>query len=56
MPAFKCQDMGMKCDFEVKDGSQDELMKMIALHAADSHNMKEIPSDMMEQVKKVIKK
>lgn len=56
MASFKCKDMGMKCGFEVKDESQDELMKMVALHASNTHNIKEIPSDMMEKVKKAVKK
>ncbi|MBI4283231.1 MAG: DUF1059 domain-containing protein [Chloroflexi bacterium] len=56
MPSFKCKDMGMKCEFEVKDENQDELMKMISLHAANTHDMKSIPPDMAEKVKKVIKK
>ncbi|MBI2831766.1 MAG: DUF1059 domain-containing protein [Chloroflexi bacterium] len=56
MSSFKCKDMGMKCKFEVKTENQDELMPMIALHAEKSHSMKDIPPDMMEKVKKVIKK
>ncbi len=48
--------MGMKCGFEVKTENADEMMPMIALHAEKSHNMKEIPPDMVEKVKKAIKK
>jgi predicted small metal-binding protein len=56
MASFKCKDLGMKCGFEVKDENQAELMEVIALHAEKSHNMKEFPPDMMEKVKKAIKK
>ncbi len=56
MPSIKCADLGMKCGFEVKDENQDELMKIIALHAENSHNIKEVSPDMMEKVKKAIKK
>ncbi len=56
MPEFKCKDLGMTCSFEVKDENQDEMMKMIALHGASSHGIKEIPPDMMAKIKKVIKK
>ena len=56
MASFKCKDLGMKCGFEVKDENQDELMKMIALHAENTHKMKEMAPDMMEKVKKAIKK
>jgi predicted small metal-binding protein len=36
--------------------SSDLLMQIIALHAEKSHNMKTIPPDVMEKVKKAIKK
>jgi predicted small metal-binding protein len=56
MPSFKCKDVGMKCKFEVKDENQDELMSIIAMHGEKSHNIKEIAPDMMEKIKKAIKK
>ena len=56
MASFKCKDVGMKCNFEVKDENQDELMQIIALHGEKSHDIKEIPPEMMEKVKKAIKK
>ena len=56
MASFKCKDIGMKCKFEVKTDNQDELMPIIALHADKSHNMKEFSPDMLEKVKKAIKK
>lgn len=56
MASFKCKDLGMKCSFEIKDENQDELMQMIALHAEKSQNIKEFPPDMVEKVKKAIKK
>jgi len=52
MASFKCKDLGMKCSFEIKDENQDELMQIIGLHADKTHNMKAIPPDMMEKVKK----
>ena len=56
MPSFKCKDAGMKCKFEVKTEKQDELMPIIAVHAEKSHNMKDVSPDMMEKIKKAIKK
>ena len=55
MPSFKCKDMGVKCEFEVKDENQEEMMSIIALHAEKSHNMKEIPPETMEEIKKAVK-
>jgi predicted small metal-binding protein len=56
MASFKCKDMGMKCGFEVKDENQDELMSIIAMHADKTHNMKQPSAEMMDKIKKAIKK
>ncbi len=56
MASFKCKDIGMKCNFEVKTENPDELMPIIAIHAEKSHNMKEIDPATLEKVKKAIKK
>jgi predicted small metal-binding protein len=56
MASFKCKDMGMKCGFEVKDENQDEMMEIITLHAKKSHNIAQLPPDMVEKAKKAIKK
>jgi predicted small metal-binding protein len=56
MASFKCKDIGMNCGFEVKDDNQDELMKIVALHAQNTHNMKEVPAETVEKIKKAIKK
>lgn len=56
MASFKCKDMGMKCAFEVKNENEDELKEVIALHGKKSHNITEFSPDMMEKVKKAIKK
>jgi predicted small metal-binding protein len=56
MPSFACKDLGMKCDWKVTGKTEGEIMPKIAEHAAKVHNMKTIPPDMMEKVKKAIKK
>jgi predicted small metal-binding protein len=56
MASFKCADIGMTCGFEVKDADQDELMKIVTLHAQNTHKMKEIPADTVAKIKKAIKK
>lgn len=55
MATFKCKDIGMNDSFEVKDENQDELMKVIALHAANSHGIKEVTPEFAEKIKKAIK-
>ncbi len=56
MPSIKCKDLGMKCGFEVKDENMDEMMQILALHAEKTHKLKIIPPELMEKVKKAIKK
>jgi predicted small metal-binding protein len=56
MAKFKCKDIGMKCGFEVQDEDEKELMKIVALHAENTHGMKEVPPETLEKIKKAIKK
>ena len=56
MPSFACKDLGMKCEWRVNGKTEAEIIPKIADHAAKTHNMKTIPPDMMEKVKKAIKK
>ena len=56
MPSFKCADLGMNCPFEATAETEEELMKKIAEHGAKAHDMKTIPPDMQEKIKKAIKK
>ena len=48
--------MGMKCGFEVKDENENELMSIIAMHADKTHNIKQPSTEMMDKIKKAIKK
>ena len=54
MPSIKCKDVGLDCDFEVAADTEDELMKKIAEHAAEVHDMKTIPPEVIEKVKRAI--
>ncbi len=55
MPSMRCKDVGLDCDFEATAATEDELMKQVAEHAAEAHNMKTIPPDVMDKVKKAIR-
>ncbi len=53
---FKCKDIGMKCDFEVKGVStKDEMMQVVSAHAKGAHNMATIPPDVASKVSSAIK-
>lgn len=55
MPSFACKDIGMKCGFKTTAKTTDELMKKIAVHAADAHNMKTVDDATLASIKKAIK-
>ncbi len=56
MPSFKCADIGMKNDpFEVKTATKEELMKMVALHAKETHGMEKLDPALVKQVEKAVK-
>lgn len=56
MPSFACKDMGMTDDWKATAKTEDELLKKIKEHAGKVHNLKDMSPEMMEQVKKAIKK
>jgi predicted small metal-binding protein len=56
MPSFKCSDTGMTCPFETSADTEEELMGKIARHAKEAHGMDPVSPEMMEKVKKAIKK
>jgi predicted small metal-binding protein len=55
MPSFKCKDLGMNDSFEVRTDKKDELIKLIALHAKDAHNIPVISPEMLKKIEAVIR-
>jgi predicted small metal-binding protein len=45
----------MDCDFVARADSEEELMKKAAEHAAKTHNMKEIPAEVLSKVRAAIR-
>jgi predicted small metal-binding protein len=56
MPSFACKDMGMTDDWKATAKTEDELLKKIKEHAGKVHNIKDMSPEMVEQLKKAIKK
>ena len=52
---LKCRDVGMDCDFEVRAGTEEEILKKAAEHAQTVHNMKEITKEVAEKVRAAIR-
>ena len=55
MASFKCKDMGLECEFEIRDENKDELMWVVAVHADETHDMNRAPPEMMDKIKKAVK-
>jgi len=56
MTKFKCKDIGMKCDFEVKNAtSKDEVMEIAQVHARRAHNITSMTPDLQAKMSAAIK-
>jgi len=55
--SFKCKDAGMNCGFEVKGAtSEEEVLSIAKVHAEKAHGLREVPKEVVDAVKRVIKK
>lgn len=52
---LRCRDVGLDCDFVIRADSEEELLKKAAEHAATTHDMKEIPEEILSQVRAAIR-
>ena len=52
---LRCKDVGMDCDFVARADSEEELLKKAVEHAAKTHNMKEIPAEVLSKVRAAIR-
>ncbi len=56
MASFKCKDIGMDCKFEVKNASsKDEVMKLMVVHAKETHKMETVDPDLGAKIMSKIK-
>jgi predicted small metal-binding protein len=52
---LRCSEMGAECNWEGRAETEEELYKMATEHAAKAHGMKEIPKELWEQAKTLIR-
>ena len=52
---LRCSDMGVNCNWVGRAETEEELFKMAAKHAADEHDMKEIPKELLAKAKTLIR-
>jgi predicted small metal-binding protein len=50
-----CGDVVPGCKFEASAGTEEELMKHVAAHAAQAHGVKEVTPELAEKVKAAIR-
>ncbi len=52
---LRCRDVGMDCDFEARAETEEQIMQKAAEHAQVTHNMKEIPPELVSKVRAAIR-
>ncbi len=52
---LQCKDIGMDCDFVAHADTEEEILKKAAEHAATTHDMKEIPEEVLVKVRAAIR-
>ena len=52
---LSCRDLGADCDFVARGETEEDLMKAAAEHGAQVHGMTDIPPEMMEKAKTMIR-
>ena len=50
-----CRDVGQDCDFVARGDSDEEVMGQVAEHARTAHGMEEVPSELAEKARAVIR-
>jgi predicted small metal-binding protein len=51
---LRCRDVGMDCDYEARAETEEEILKKVAEHAGTTHNMMEIPEEVLAKVRAAI--
>ena len=50
-----CKDVGVNCDFKAEAQTEEELLKKVAQHAKEAHNMSSVDAATLAKVKSAIK-
>ncbi len=53
--SVSCKDVGVDCDFKAEAQTEEELLKKLAQHAKEAHNMSSIDAATLAKVKSAIK-
>ena len=55
MKQFACGDVVPGCDARFTAATDDEVLGLVAAHAADGHGMTEVPADVLAAVRAAIR-
>lgn len=50
----RCREIGFDCDGVIKAESEEDLMKQVAAHADEVHNITEVTPELVEKVRSVV--
>lgn len=50
-----CRDVGFDCDGVVKAENEEQLMKQVAEHAKEVHNVTEVTPELVQKVRQVVR-
>lgn len=50
-----CRDVGFDCDGVVKAENEEQLMKQVAKHAKDVHNVTEVTPELAQKVRQAVR-
>ncbi len=51
---LRCRDIGFDCDGVIKAENEEQLMKRVAEHAGDVHQVTEVTPELVEKVHEVV--
>jgi predicted small metal-binding protein len=52
---LRCRDVGLDCEGEIRADTEEEILRQAAEHAQSTHNMEEMPSEVVEKVRAAIR-
>ena len=53
--SLSCKDLGGYCDFVARGETEEDVFKAVAAHGAEAHGMTDVPPEMIEKAKSLIK-
>ena len=52
---IRCADLGFRCDTVARADSEEELLRIVAVHAQSDHGMDELTQDVVTKVRSAIR-